>query len=490
MASTAVESKASAAAAKSTLWKSYKPVILLVAAIVLALIVSRLPITSLGREAQITLAVFTFVLVLWIGEVVPVGVSGLLFCVALAVVLGKRMPTSVIFSGFTNSTIWLIIGAFLLGEATVSTGLAQRIAYVTMRLGKSSYRMVLVYLWVAQVILGLLTPSGAVRVVMFIPIIVGIVNTYKAKADSKLASGLVLHVFWGMILGTTIWYTGSAINAQAMGVLKSVTGYSPSYFVYTIWNIIPCIVYAVGTFILIEWIMPAEKELVEAGNLDILDKKLAELGPMSADAWKALFFFTVAVALWATEKIHGIDTAWVALGIGGLLFVPKIGVLNVKALNNIGWDTVLLMAVALGLSDIMKFVKLDVWVTKQVLAPILDPLAAYGSAGFALGLCIVNGLIHFIAASSMGEVALVAPLVVKYAHLSGYNPALAAIVTARAECNIFIFPYQMTPLLVLMGTGYLGAKRSLRCCCITCFAYIIWIVAMSPVWSWMATHVR
>ena len=88
--------------------------------------------------------------------------------------------------------------------------------------------------------------------------------------------------------------------------------------------------------------------------MDILDKKLAELGPMSADEWKALFFFLVAITLWATEKLHGIDTAWVALGIGGLLFLPKMGVLNIKALNNIGWDTILLMAVALVMSDIMK----------------------------------------------------------------------------------------------------------------------------------------
>ena len=123
----------------------------------------------------------------------------------------------------------------------MTTGVAQRIAYVTMRLGKSSYRRVLIYLWVTQVILGMLTPSGTVRVAMFIPIMVGIVNTYKAKPDSRFAANLLLHVFWGMILGTTLWYTGTVINAQAMGVLKSVTGYAPSYFVYTIWNIIPCV---------------------------------------------------------------------------------------------------------------------------------------------------------------------------------------------------------------------------------------------------------
>ena len=121
--------------------------------------------------------------------------------------------------------------------------------------------------------------------------------------------------------------------------------------------------------------MPPEKEIVEGGNMDILDKKLAELGPMSANEWKALVFFVVAIVFWATEKLHHIDTAWVALGIGGLLFLPKVGVLKAKAINNISWDIILLMAVALGISEIMKVVKLDIWVTNELLAPILNPLA-------------------------------------------------------------------------------------------------------------------
>ncbi|HME42595.1 MAG TPA: SLC13 family permease [Syntrophorhabdales bacterium] len=467
-----------------------RAVILFIAGIVAALVVARLPITGVTRELQLTLAAFTFVVVMWVAEVLPVGVSAVLFCMVLVVLLGKKMPATVVFSGFSNPTIWLMIGALLLGEATVTTGVANRIAYLTMRLGGSSHRRLLIYVWLAQTILALITPAANARAAMFIPIMVGIVQAYKAKPNSRFASNLLLHIFWAIQFGAALWYTGTIINPQIMGILRAVTGYGPSYFVYVVWNFIPMMIFAVATFIIIEWMMPAEKDLIKGGNVDILDKKLAEMGPMSADEWKALIFFVVAIALWATEKLHHIETSWVALGLAGLLFLPRVGVLKAKALSNLNWDIILLMAVSLGIINIMSVVKLDIWVTDQVLAPILNPLASLGSAGLALGVTLAVALVHFIASSALGEGALMGPLVIKFAYLMGYNAPLAALVTSRAEMHIFLFPYQMTPLLLLWGPGYLDMKRCLRCFGITSLFNIAWIVAMAPIWEWTMKLVK
>ena len=471
--------------------KRYRAILWFVAAIVLSVAVAQFPILSLGREGHLTFAVFVFVVIIWVGEVLPVGVASVLFCMILVVLLGKTMPPSIAFSGFTNSALWLMVGAFLLGEATVRTGVAQRIAFLTMRLGGSSYTMVLVFLWLTHAVLGMLTPSGTVRVAMFIPIMAGIVEAHKAKPNSNFSANLLLHVYWGSILGSTLWYTGTNINPQVMGILKAVSGYAPSYLTWTVWNLIPCAVFGVVTFIIIQWIMPVEKEITHtAGDTRILDKKLAEMGPMSADEWKALLFFLVAVVLWATEKIHHVDTAWVALGIGGLLFLPGLGVLKPNALNTISWDTILLLATALGITEIMRVVKLDIWVTNVLLAPILDPLAAFGPAGLALGITLAVGLVHFIVASASGETALMGPLVIRFAHLRGYDAGLAAIVCARAEMNVFVFPYQVTPLVVLWGTGYMDMKKCLRGFGVMCIWNIVWITGMAPVWTWVMHLVR
>lgn len=195
-------------------------------------------------------------------------------------------------------------------------------------------------------------------------------------------------------------------------------------------------------------------------------------------------FFLAAIALWASEKLHGIDTAWVAMGVGALLFVPGIGVLKPKSLNNISWDTILLVAVALGITEIMKLVRLDIWVTNVLLAPILDPLAAYGPAGLALGVTIAVALVHFIVAAAAGETALMGPLVIRFAHLRGYDPMLAAMACVRGELNVFLFPYQVTPLLVLWGTGYMDMKRCVKSFGIFSIWNIVWITGMAPLWTW------
>ena len=113
-----------------------------------------------------------------------------------------------------------------------------------------------------------------------------------------------------------------------------------------------------------------------------------------------------------------------------------------------------------------------------MLAPILTPLASLGSAGLAFGITIAAALVHFIASSAIGETALMGSLVIRYAHLMGYNPILAALAVSRAEMNVFLFPYQMTPLLILWGTGYMDMKKCLRCFGVTCIFNILWTEAV------------
>ena len=244
--------------------KRYRAPVLFLAAIAASLIVSQIPIASLSRDAHIAFSLFTFLIVLWVGEVLPIGVSAVMFCMALVIFLGKRMPPLIVFSGFASPSLWLTVGALLFGEAAVATGVVYRIAYLTMRLGKASHTRVLIFIWITQTILGLLVPSTTVRAAMFIPIIVAIVNAYKAPSDSRFAANLLLHVFWSNNLGALLWYTGLTQTPQIMGILKSITGYGPSYLVYVVWNIIPCMVFGVCLFFIIQWIMPPEKNITQA----------------------------------------------------------------------------------------------------------------------------------------------------------------------------------------------------------------------------------
>ena len=170
--------------------------------------------------------------------------------------------------------------------------------------------------------------------------------------------------------------------------------------------------------------------------------------------------------------------------------MPGLGVLNKGALNKINWDIILLMAVAISFTGIMKEVKLDIWVVQQILTPILNPFVRFGNCGLTFGLAIIAGLLKFILSSSMGETALLAPLVIKYVHMTGYNTIIAALVTSRAELLLNFFPYQGLALIVLWGTGYMDIRKCMRSFAVTSAFVIIWLVAMTPVWEWTINLVK
>lgn len=460
-------------------------------AVLLGVIVYALPL-QLAYPAKVTLALLTFTAAAWTFDLMPVGVTGLLFPSILVVVLGtKIMPTQTAFAGFTEATLWLMVGAFLLGEATIQTGLAKRIAFSIMQRGGSSYSRVIIYMWVAGCVLGLLVPSATVRVALFIPIMVGLVEAYKAPSTSNFAANLLQHIYWSGILASTIWYTGTNMNPTAMGIAKSIDGYAPSYITWTLWMIIPSITLFLGCYLIIQWVLRPEREiLANASDSNVIETELASMGPMGDAEKRSLYFFMLAIGLWVTEPIHKVGTAWVAIIVGLLLFLPKVGILKGKALNRISWDTIILLGVALGFTAITKAVGLDKWIVDSLMTPILSPFVAYGSLGMAFAISMVVSLVHFVMASSSAETAMLTPMIAKFAHDAGFSATFAAMIVARTAQNVFIFPYQTLPLVVLWGTGYMSMKKCVvSMSCIAVFN-IAWISLHGPYYAFVMQWIK
>jgi len=469
----------------------------LVVGLVVSIGVTFLPL-GLKHEASVALGLFVFVMFLWIFDIVPTGIGAVIFGVSLVIFIGgKTMPVTVAFAGFANATLWLIIGAFLIGEATVKTGLAKRIALYVMKIGvhgasgRSAYNHIVLSLWASSLILALLTPSGTVRVVMYIPIMMGILNAYKAKITSNMAANLFLHVYWAGILGSNLWYTGTNINGAVVGIAKAITGYSPSWTTWTVWNFVPCVFMFVGLYFINNWVFPPEKELVEqVVGESFVTEEVAKMGKTTKPEWRALAFFGMAILLWVTQPLHGIDPAWVAIGIGALLFLPTIGVLGVKALNNISWDTILLLGVALGIGGILKAVGLDVWIVDTFLTPIMAPFMHSGTIGFAFGAGLLTAIVHFLMASGSSETSAIAPLVAKFAQQSQLNVLLATLVVSRAAMNVLIFPYQSTPMVAMWGTGYMDIRKAIKGFGVASIYLLLWGALMAPYWNWIMRVVK
>ena len=84
--------------------------------------------TGVGPQAWGLLAVFIATIAGFILQPIPIGAVAIIAC-ALLPVLGI-MKAGEALAGFSNTTIWLIVSAFMFAEGFIKTGLGKRISYM------------------------------------------------------------------------------------------------------------------------------------------------------------------------------------------------------------------------------------------------------------------------------------------------------------------------------------------------------------------------
>ena len=296
--------------------------------------------------------------------------AGGLFLACFALALGLK--PAVVFSGFTQSSIWTLIPALFFGFTLQKTGLGKRVALAIIKLFKPSYGS-LVLAWVLiGVILSLLTPSSTVRVAIMIPIAVQCCELCKLEKGSKGNSLIMLTAFGMAIIPGSGWMSGVLWGPILSGMINSVPG-TQGLVTFGNWFDTLFIPVMVTTILLI------------AGSLALLKPK-EKLSKDAIDAIKNLstqkmsrqeiitgIILVVVFVLFLTNKMHGLPDAAVCLGAVFLFFLS--GVLEAKDFNiGVNWDLIVFVAIALSFGAIFTETGISQWLA-GVVVPLLAPIA-------------------------------------------------------------------------------------------------------------------
>ena len=93
---------------------------------------------------------------------------------------------------------------------------------------------------------------------------------------------------------------------------------------------IPAIVASVITLVLILFLFKPSQPVTI--NLQEIEEKQKAQGPMSSLEKRTAIWLIIAIILWMTDSIHGIDIGWVTMGVAMCMSLPLIGgVLTVKS---------------------------------------------------------------------------------------------------------------------------------------------------------------
>jgi anion transporter len=458
---------------------------------------------GLTLPGQRVIAVLVFAVMLWIAEAVSYPVSSMLILSSLIIFLGispagnatvgklgtmKAIPVAL--SGFVNPGWVLVSAGLFIAAIIIQTGLERRLALKVLQIvGPNTNRFIAAMIIIPQ-LLAFVMPSLVARAATVTPTALGLITALKLDKKSVFAKQTMLTVgFATAISGVGILSAGGS-NPFTVGLISKALNRNISWADWFIYSYPVVIVMCIILYFMVTRFNKFEFAEIPGGREGI-DKAVADLGKMSKNEIKISVIFVITIFLWATEKLHGIDSNTVAALSATTMMLPCIGVSNWKeTVSKVEWGAILLFGAGLSLGEIIFSSGAAVWMAKMSLGSMgLDRL----SVPLMMGVITVAIIMIRLAFSSVMSAAVTVVPTTLGLLLSMNNPKLPIWGVLLVSCYItyfsFILPVNAPHVLLpyssntfeIKDTIKLGIPLSLAGVAVVilfCYTYWHWIGMM------------
>lgn len=263
-----------------------------------------------------------------------------LIAVTLSPILGGLTLARAL-SGFSDSTVWLVMAAFFISRSLIRTGLARRTALFFIRVAGRSSLGVCYALSASDMVLAAIIPSNGARSGgVILPIARSIAELYGSHPGATsglLGSFLFTAVYQSICITAAMFFTGQASNPLAAKIAGDAAGYQVTWAGWFLAGIVPGLVsLAVVPLVVLRLNPPQIRRTPEAAQF--ARRELEAMGSLTWSEWiLAAVFFTVC-GLWITSDLHGLDITMTALL--GSVALLLTGVLTWEDVKNerSAWD--------------------------------------------------------------------------------------------------------------------------------------------------------
>lgn len=433
-------------------------------------------------QAWHLLAIFIATIIGFILQPLPIGAVAIMSCTAL--VIFHVLKAEEALAGFSNTTIWLIVSAFMFAEGFIKTGLGKRIAYMLLaKFGSSSLRVAYV-MSAADFVIAPFTPSNTARGGGIIyPIVNSICSAIGAEPNggknNRTGAFLIFSSYCAVITSACIFLTGASNNALAVSLASTMFNVTITWTNWFLACILPGIILSILTpWLLYKIINPELKSTPKTQELAI--EKLEQLGPMSRAEKILCVIFICALLLWATGPIHGIDASFVALlGLSAMLFTHILDWQDILKQKG-AWDVLIWMGVLVNMAAFLSKLGLMGYLAKTVSASLAN--TSWGAMIVILSIIYVYA--HYVLASNSAHIMALFGAFATILIAAG-APALGVLIilgTLANSCS-FLTHYGCGVTPIFFGANYMSQGRWWKIgFLITSIHIVVWLVIGLP---WM-----
>ena len=373
--------------------------------------------------------------------------------------------------------MYLIIGAYLIAVAVKESGLGERIAYKFIVKYVSSFKSIIVSIFALTFILALLIPHPWPRAFLIMSVMAVVVKSADIPREDAVKIGFT--VFTASIPVSMIFLTGDAsINPLAAASCDpEPVGWLKWFEVMGL----PMIVTSIITMVMILFMFKPTKE-VNVNKTEILEK-LEAMGPMSGKELRTAVWVTLAIILWMTDTLHGIDIGWVTLFIAMGMAMPKIGgILTPQSWSGVPVQTLIFLTAAVAIGRVGGATGMNTWIAQTVL-PSSVPENMFILAAFITAVSIA---IHMLFGSVIAVMGIIIPAMITFTSQMGITPLVPALLAYSAVASHYVLPFQHLNMLVGLGedNGMYSQKETIRLGIpFIIVIYVMTVLIEVPYWS-------
>ena len=436
---------------------------------------------GLPDDAIRILAAAAWMLVWWIAEAVPLGVTSVLPMVLFpAMGIASIAETT---APYGSHYVFLFMGGFLIALALERWDLHKRFALSVLALAGGNPRWLIAGFMAATAALSMWI-SNTATTLMMLPIALSVLHKVDAKTHPNFALALLLGTAYSANLGGIATLIGTPPNVAMAGVLEDQFDIEVPFLEWTLMALpfsvlMLLIVYGLLTRVL----TPVSKGSLSQGHGEIRSE-LAALGPWKRAEVRVAVVFTVTGLLWVGRRwlvdwtgLEMNDTT-IAMAAGVSLFlIPSAGgqserLLGWRDTRNLPWDILLLFGGGLTLAKALA--------EAEVLTMVAESLAAWDGVSQGILVLLFAGVALLLTEvmSNLALTVVMVPIVGQIALAWGVNPMLLVIPVTIASSCAFMLPMATPPNAIIFGSQRITMKE------MASVGLVLNVIAALLAWVW------
>ncbi len=416
---------------------------------------------QVNELARRTAAIFVVAAIFWATEIIPLFATSLLIVAFEILFLAHRgglagvlpahsaLPVSpddpamplqlsagIFLEPFSSDIIMLFLGGFLISAAMVKSELDRAIASKFLR-PFSRTPVGLLFAVMAITAFFSMWMSNTATAAMMLVIVAPLYRDLPEGHPYAIA--LLLAVAFAANIGGIGTPIGTPPNAVALDALRRA-GYSVNFLDWVLMAVPLAVVLLAMTGTLILLLFRPGREL-----------QLPQIEAVERIGWQGRLTLTVlliAIVLWLTESLHGVNAAVVALSAAAAL--ATMGILARRDINAIDWDVLLLMWGGLSLGQALKATGLVGYLAQL---PLAD-MHGFVLVAIVLGFSAVIGtfMSNTAAANLLIPMALAVPVAVT-------ERVQLAVLVALACSFGMAMPVSTPPNAIIFASGRITGRN-------------------------------